>query len=148
METLIAIFVILIVILVVYILFCRIAKDIAITKMYNNANETNAKVIEELEKDYISEYGSFPTGVPRIKIYRYRVEYEVDGKKYQGILATAKKEIKINDIVKVRYVKLKNTNEPQIVTDVYKIRLKRLLIGTILGLLLAVAIIIFKLNDI
>ena len=147
METLIVIFVILIIIVVAYALFCRIAKDIAITKMYNNANETDAKVIEELEEDYISEYGSFPTGVPRI-INRYRVEYEVDGKKYQGILATTKKEIKMNDIVKIRYVKLKNTNEPQIVTDVYKVRLKRLIIGTILGILLAVVIIIFELNDI
>lgn len=148
METLIVIFVILIIIVVAYALFCRIAKDIAITKMYNNANETDAKVIEELEEDYISEYGSFPTGVPRIKINRYRVEYEVDGKKYQGILATTKKEIKMNDIVKIRYVKLKNTNVSQIVTDVYKVRLKRLIIGTILGILLAVVIIIFELNDI
>lgn len=148
METLIVIFVILIIIVVAYMLFCRIAKDIAITKMYNNANETNAKVIEELEKDYISEYGSFPTGIPKIKINRYQVEYEVDGKKYQGILATVKKGIKTNDIVKVRYVKLKNTNEPQIITDAYKVRLQRLIISTILGTLLAVAIIIFKLNDI
>ena len=54
----------------------------------------------------------------------------------------------MNDIVKIRYVKLKNTNEPQIVTDVYKVRLKRLIIGTILGILLAVVIIIFELNDI
>ena len=44
METLIAIFVILIVILVVYILFCRIAKDIAITNyIYRIAKDNISK---------------------------------------------------------------------------------------------------------
>lgn len=147
MEIIIFVAIVIAIILIASLILWRyIRNDIIMTKLYNKANKVDAKVVKQLETKYLREYGSSVSGFPRITVRQYEVEYELDGKKYSGILQTKRKDINVGDITTIRYIIMKDKNTPQIITDVYKARLNHLILGTILGVLLAAIIIIFELN--
>lgn len=142
LAVVIAFFIIMIVIL--FLLF--LLQDIRSAQIYRKAGQSIGKVKRQLEDKKINAYGSGIVGMRRRIYYLYEVDYEVQGKTYTGILWTKKKNLDIGAEVNVRYARNKDTNEIELVTSVCADRLKELLIGGIIGVLFAAAIIILKMN--
>lgn len=142
LAVVIAFFIIITVIL--FLLF--LLQDIRSAQVYRKADQSIGKVKRQLEDKKINAYGSGIVGMRRRIYHLYEVDYEVQGKTYTGILWTKKKNLEIGAGVNVRYARNKDTNEIELVTSVCADRLKELLIGGIIGVLFAAAIIILKMN--
>lgn len=142
LAVVIAFFIIITVIL--FLLF--LLQDIRSAQVYRKADQSIGKVKRQLEDKKINAYGSGIVGMRRRIYHLYEVDYEVQGKTYTGILWTKKKNLEIGAGVNVRYARNKDTNEIELVTSVCADRLKELLIGGIIGVLFAAAIIILNMN--
>lgn len=142
LAVVIAFFIIITVIL--FLLF--LLQDIRSAQVYRKADQSIGKVKRQLEDKKINAYGSGIVGMRRRIYHLYEVDYEVQGKTYTGILWTKKKNLEIGAGVNVRYARNKDTNKIELVTSVCADRLKELLIGGIIGVLFAAAIIILKMN--
>lgn len=125
------------------ILFLCVAGDIESAKKYKNAYRSTGKIIKQLDNYKITAYGSGIFGMHRRIYHQYEVEYQADGKTCMMVLQTKKKGLSAGDTIEVRYVIEKNTREAKGVTCIHADRIKELVLGSILGFILAIGIIIF-----
>lgn len=131
------------ILIAVFLLFLFIASDLKSAKKYKHAIQSTGKVKKKLENYIMNAYGSGLIGKRRRIYYQYEVEYQVDGKRYMGVLQTKEKRLNEGDTVEVRYIWKEGTNEPKIATCIYADRIKELAIGGILGIVFAIGIIVF-----
>ncbi len=128
----------------VLVLILVISGDMKSAKMYQNAKRSRGRVAGRREDYTIAAYGSGPAGVKRRRYYQYEVEFEAEGRKHRGVIQTKEKGLKTGDSVEVRYQKDERTNE--IVTRVFQDRLRELVIGGALGVILSAVILYLKIT--
>lgn len=147
MEIFFTIIIIIGIVIMVMTLYSIIRRDYEMKKLYDGAEKCKALVLKEIGSKRLPDYGKgFIDAGPTIKAKEYLVEFEIKGKKYTKKAETKRKDIKINDLIEIRYVI--RGNEPIIVSEISKVRLNHLIIGTIGGIILAIICIILKKNHI
>ncbi len=130
----------------VLVLILVISGDMKSAKMYQNAKRSRGRVAGRREDYTIAAYGSGPAGVKRRRYYQYEVEFEAEGRKHRGVIQTKEKGLKTGDSVEVRYQKDERTNEIVVVTRVFQDRLRELVIGGALGVILSAVILYLKIT--
>ncbi len=128
------------------ILFFVVSGDIKSAKRYRKSEKVKGVVVGQREDFTLAAYGSGATGMKRRRYRQYEAEYEVNGKKYKGIIQTKQKGLEAGDSIEVRYLMDGMGNEAAVATRVYYDRLKELIAGVFGGIVLAIVIIYLKMN--
>ena len=128
------------------ILFLVVSGDIESAKRYKRAENAAGVVVGQREDYSLAAYGGGAAGMKRRRYRQYEAEFEVDGKKYKGIVQTKQKGLEAGDSIEVRYLKDSMGDEAVVVTRVFYDRLRELIVGFLGGIVLSIVIIYLKIN--
>lgn len=123
-----------------------IAHDLKSGKRYRSAERTTGVVTGQMEDYMLSAYGGGPANRQKRRYHQYKVAFEVEGRAHTGIIQTKENGLKPGDEIEVRYLENGN-HEAEVVTRIYNDRLRELMLCSVLGCILAAAIIYMKATE-
>lgn len=130
----------------ILILILIISGDMESAKRYRNAKRSRGRIIGQREDYTIAAYGGGPAGANRRRYRQYEVEFDAEGRKHRGVIQTKEKGLSIGDFIEVRYQKDEKSNEVVVATRVFYDRLKELMVGGTLGVILSAVILYLKMT--
>lgn len=131
-------------VILVFLLFRLILADMKSGRKYRNGAVCTGTIIERMEDYKISAYGSGGAGTHTRTYKQYKVEYELNGIIYHGVLRTKEKNLAPGSLVNVKYAYNERTGQPKILDPSRGDRVRELGIGAILGVILAVILFFLK----
>lgn len=145
-NIMIIVFVLLIVCAVFVAFWLSISNDRKMMKLYKSAETCTGVIIRRREDYRLNAYGSGVLGMRKRVYSQYDVEFYPNGYITEGVYQTKEKNLNPGDTVTVHYILHPQTGKPYIVSKIYGDRLKELILGAILGVLLSAAIIFYKIT--
>lgn len=131
-------------VILVFLLFRLILADIKSDRRYRNGAVCTGTIIKQMEDYKISAYGSGGAGTHTRTYKQYKVEYELNGMIYCGVLRTKEKNLVPGSQVNVKYAYNERTGQPQILDPSRGDRVRELGIGVVLGVILAIVLVCIK----
>lgn len=132
------------ILLLIFLLCLALYSDIKAARQYRKATPCRGRVRKQLGKTSVNAYGSGLIIMHRRVYCQYQVDFQVNNSIWSGVVQTRAKNLHPGDLVDIRYMINTSTGVPEVISGVYWDRLKELMIGGALGIILAAAIIALK----